>query len=335
MEKENRTIDTVRLAMEILRRIPRKNYTTARQIHEQLMSVNIERDLRNIQKQLKMLCESFDIECDTTSKPYGYRWKSMADGFSMPTLNDQDALLLTLAEQHLKNLLPANVMKSMHGFFDQARKRFDPYSPLEKHSSTQRSREWLNKVRVVAETQPLLPPPIKSEVLETVSNALYGNRWLEVSYKNSAGKANQYQVMPLGLAQQGPRLYLVCRFKGHTNERSLAIHRISAATASSLSFERPKEFDLKKYDADGRFGFGEGEKIQLTFTINKSAGKHLMETPLSKDQKVEELEDGYRICATVVDSKHLRWWLRGFGDDVSNISSADFPHSEVTNLKRG
>lgn len=319
MEDENKTIVTVRLAMEILRRIPRKNYISASELQKQLQNANINRDLRNIQKQLKMLCESFDIECDTTSKPYGYRWKSMSAGFSMPMLNDQDALLLTLAEQHLKNLLPANVMKSMDGFFEQARKRFDPFIELDKHTNTLRAREWLNKVRVVAETQPLLPPPIKAGVLEAVSNALYANRWLAISYKNSAGKSNQYDVMPLGLAQQGSRLYLVCRFDGRNNERSLALHRISAATVSQMIFERPKEFDLKKYDADGRFGFGEGKKIQLSFAIDKNAGKHLLETPLSKDQKVVELDDGYRISATVMDTGHLRWWLNGFGDGIWNV----------------
>lgn len=316
MEDDNKTIATVRLAMEILRRIPRKNYISAPQLQEQLQNAKIKRDLRNIQKQLKMLCESFDIECDTTSKPYGYRWKSTAGGFSMPMLNDQDALLLSLAEQHLKNLLPANVMKSMEGFFEQARKRFDPFIELDKHTNTLRAREWLKKVRVVAETQPLLPPPIKAGVLEAVSNALYANRWLTISYKNSAGKSNQYDVMPLGLAQQGPRLYLVCRFEGHNNERSLALHRIAIAAVSQMIFERPKEFDLKKYDADGRFGFGEGKKIQVSFMIDKKAGHHLLESPLSKDQVVEDLEDAYRISATVVDTGHLRWWLNGFGDKV-------------------
>ncbi|WP_257266243.1 hypothetical protein [Endozoicomonas sp. ONNA2] len=36
-------------------------------------------------------------------------------------------------------------------------------------------------------------------------------------------------VMPLGLAQQGPRLFLVCRFKGYDDERNLAMHRMLSA----------------------------------------------------------------------------------------------------------
>ncbi len=47
--------------------------------------------------------------------------------------------------------------------------------------------------------------------------------------------------MPLGLAQQGQRMYLVCRFDGYNNERSIAVHRVRKATVSSFGFERPKE----------------------------------------------------------------------------------------------
>jgi len=109
-------------------------------------------------------------------------------------------------------------------------------------------------------------------------------------------------------------LYLVCRFRGYDNERSLALHRIMTARVSTLGFERPKEFDLRQYDDDGRFGFGEGERIKLTFRIDKDVGRHLLESPLSVDQQVVELEEAYEITATVVDSEMLRWWVRGFGD---------------------
>jgi predicted DNA-binding transcriptional regulator YafY len=126
--------------------------------------------------------------------------------------------------------------------------------------------------------------------------------------------------MPLGLVQQGPRLYLVCRYRGYDNERNLALHRILSAEMSTLTFERPKEFDLKKYDDDGRFGFGDGEKIRLSFRIKRDAGLHLLESPLSSDQQVVELDDGtLEITATVVDSAMLEWWLRGFGDAVTDM----------------
>jgi predicted DNA-binding transcriptional regulator YafY len=140
-----------------------------------------------------------------------------------------------------------------------------------------------------------------------------------VDYENASGKRTQADVMPLGLAQQGPRLFLVCRFKDYDNERTLALHRILSAQASKFTFERPKDFDLEQYDNDGRFGFGEGKRIKLTFRIQKEAGYHLLESPLSEDQQVLVLDDAYEITATVVDSAMLDWWLRGFGDALYSV----------------
>ena len=314
MSKRPDTKETVLLALELMRRIPRNRKVTAKELHEQLADTEVGRDLRTVQRQLEMLSEHFDIERDDRNKPYGYRWKDRAKGLALPMLTEQESLLLTLAEQHLRSLLPANLMKSMDGFFTQARANLAPYS------NAKREREWLKKVRVVSTTQPLLPPKVKPGVFEQVSNALYANQWLAVDYENAAGKCTQAEVMPLGLAQQGPRLYLVCRFQGYDNERSLALHRIHNANASTLTFERPKDFDLEKYDNDGRFGFGEGKRIRLTFRINKEAGFHLLESPLSGDQYVVELDDSYEISATVVDTAMLDWWLRGFGEAVCSVT---------------
>lgn len=67
-------------------------------------------------------------------------------------------------------------------------------------------------------------------------------------------------------------------------------------------------------------GYGDGTKIRLIFQITQSAGLHVLECPLSLDQQVVELESGYAITATVVDSDMLDWWLRGFGDGVTFIN---------------
>lgn len=314
MSKRSDTSETVVLALELLRRIPRDRYVTASELHEELRHIGIQRDLRTVQRQLEMLSEHFDVERDVRVRPFGYRLKKMAQGMAVPTLSEQDSLLLTLAEQHLRNLLPAGLLKSMQGFFTQARRNLAPYS------QAQQSREWLSKVRVVSESQPLLAPVIKPGVFEAVSNALYGNFWLELDYKNSAGKQSVVDVMPLGLAQQGTRLYLVCRYRGYENERSLALHRIMGASVTPHAFERPAQFDLERYDDDGRFGFGSGKQIRLVFHIGKTAGYHLLESPLSACQSVVEHDDTYEITANVVDSARLDWWLNGFGTQVSRIS---------------
>lgn len=311
MRRKPKNLETVRLAIELLRRIPRGRKVSAAALHAQISDMDIGRDIRTIQRQLEMLSEHFGIEQDDSSKPYGYSWKEGA-GISLPGMTGQEALILRLAEERLRNLLPASLLKSMDGFFAQAMRSLGP------GRNAQLERQWLDKVRIVSTTQPLLPPTIGPGILEEVSNALFGNRWLHVDYENAAGKRSEADVMPLGLAQQGPSLYLVARYRGYDNERCLALHRIHTAEASTLTFERP-DFDLKTFDDNGRFGLGAGELISITFEITKGAGLHLLEARLSEDQQVEELEKHYRITATVIDSEWLWRWIRAFGRAIRDV----------------
>ena len=313
-------LDTVVLALELLKRIPRGRKITASELHQQLQSQGFERDLRSIQRQLEALSTRFEIERDDRSKPYGYSWKARAPGLSLPGLSTQESLLLALAQQQLAPLLPASVSKSLDGYFKTARANIDP------RAGRARDADWLAKVRVVSQTQPLLPPSIRPEVFEAVSDALYRDEWLEIVYTRPRSKPRPSRVMPLGLCQQGPRLFLVCQFDGFSDYRIVALHRMQSAKSTGLRFERPVDFNLDRYIGDGKFGFGEGKRVRLTFCITKAAGEHLLETPLSVDQTVEDLGEHYRISATVVESGHLTRWLRGFG---SNVDQAVFSESTM------
>lgn len=97
MAKRPDTKETVLLAVELLRRIPRNRKVSASELLEQVAPLNL--DIRTIQRQMAMLSEHFDIERDETNKPYGYKWKENAKGLALPMLSEQDSLLLTLAEQ--------------------------------------------------------------------------------------------------------------------------------------------------------------------------------------------------------------------------------------------
>jgi predicted DNA-binding transcriptional regulator YafY len=310
------SMETVQLTIELLHRIPRQHKITANELQAQLAAAGYKRDLRSIQRQLKQIAENFDVECDDRSKPFGFRWKEKARGLTLPGLNQHESLLLRLAEQHLRNLLPPKLMASMDGYFRQAR------ANLQHPTKANLEKEWLKKVRVVSATQPLLPPAINDEIFTQISDALYNNLWLKIVYRNAAGKETEARVMPLGLAQQGVHLYLVCRFDGYDNERSLALHRFVSAALGTMTFARPTEFELNRYDDDGRFGFGDGHRIRLSFCIKKEAGYHLLEAKLSTDQIVEEMDDHYRISAALVDTAMLDRWLLGFGGDVWGIEKS-------------
>jgi predicted DNA-binding transcriptional regulator YafY len=315
MAKRPGGIETVLFTLELLRHIPRSRKVSAAELHEQLSSGGYDRDIRTIQRQLKTLSEHFPIELDEKSKPFGYRWAKDAKGLALPVLSEQESLLLQLAEQQLRNLLPDSLMKSLKSLFRQARANLSGESP----GGAKRDKEWLSKVRVISTTLPLIAPDLKPGVFEHVSNALYGNRWLTLNYRSFNSKTATCEVMPLGLAQQGPRLYLVCRYRGFDNERTLAMHRILSAKALTLTFERPREFDFVTYEADGRFSYGEGRRVRLSFLIEQDMAMILQESPLSADQVVRDVDGKFRITATVVESILLDRWLLAYSPEISKL----------------
>jgi len=318
------TQDPVKLSLEILKRIPRYGKVSASELHRQLQGAGYGRTLRSIQRQLDALCQQFDIECDDSSKPYGYRWKAQAQGLSLPGLSLQEAVVLNLAKQYLHSVLPSSIVQSMSGFFAQAESSLKAVQWDASGQTARRSKDqqWPQKVRLIGSAMPLLPAPIKPDLLSAVTEALYRDQWLNIEYRNSQGKRTRATIMPLGLAQQEARTYLVCRFEGYDNERSLALHRILSAENTPHHFERPKDFDLNQYQADGRFAFGNGQTTRLHFKIKKSAGLHLLESRLSKDQIVIEHADHYEITATVVNSILLKRWILSFGQDIEVLSDA-------------
>lgn len=306
--------ETLLMTLAMLDMIPKVGKISASEIHARLLEMGFERDLRSIQRQLEVLSSHFSIERDDCSKPYGYKWGRDAKGISIPGLTLDESLLLNIAEKYLRNLMPYSLKQAMDGFFNQARFNLGnvPDEKLE--------RRWLSKVRVVSTGVELLAPQIQAGVLETISQALFHETWLELEYVNQDSERKNHRVRPLGLAQQGSRLVLVVRFEGYENERNLAVSRINKATDTHLPFPAVKGFDLEAYEKSGGFGYSHGKTIQLKFRIDKKLGMFLTESRLSKDQTVNHLDTQLEISATVVESEHLVWWLRGFGRQVEVLA---------------
>ncbi|NBI42069.1 WYL domain-containing protein [[Haemophilus] felis] len=313
MTTRTTNLDATLYLIEMLKLIPKHSVISAPELKEKLEEIGFKRDIRSIQRTLKTLCEHFDIECDDRSKPYGYRWKSHSSGMSVVNLSIQQSLVLKLAEQQLKYMLPPNIMAYMKPFFEEA-------NYLVSEARDKPEYQWLGKVKAVPTSQPLIPAKLDENVFNTVSQALFQNKMLNIEYCNQIGKIHQARVMPLALAPQGATIYLVVRYEGFEDNRLLALHRIQSAEMSTFSFERPADFNLKIYQEKGYLAFGEGTKVRLTFTLARWAGFHLTETPLSEDQIIlEQTDDYYRFQATVADTMMLNWWLRRFGDDIWDI----------------
>ena len=318
-EKEDNS-SAIKIRLEILTLIPKRpKKISSTEIYQKLTALGYQRTERSIQRALTDLCEQFDqLECDDRAKPYAYCWKEKSVGLNLPMLNEAQSLVLRLAQQQLKLLLPHNVMASMEGFFTQANEN------LAYDADKKAAKEWLKKVAVAPTSQPLIPAKCSMEIFDQISSALYHNKMLKITYRNQANETHEAWVKPLAFVQQGASNYLVAQYEGQSDYRHLALHRFLAAEASTLSFDRPADFSLKKHMDDQRFGFGQGNKIRLRFKIEKAAGFHLTETPLSEDQHIELQGDYYQVEATVVESAMLDWWLAKFGEQIQQIERLPF-----------
>jgi len=301
----------------MLRLVPRyPQKATVQHIRLTLHGEGFEVTERTVQRDLNELSLVFPLTVDDREKPYGWSWQKDAPSFSLPGLTTLEAVTMTMAEQHLNQLLPVSMLKQLKPYFDAARQR------LKEEPQPHRGRSWLDKVRTVPPTQPLIPPKLEHEVQSVITDALLHEKQVEIKYRKRGEDVDViYRIHPLALVQRGPMLYLYCRMFDYEDARTLAMNRIRSATILDDAALYPKDFSIDEQIDAGVWGFDEQEKTRIVMVFSKGFGDHLLESPLSKDQVTEELDDGViKVSATVAVTSQLRWWLMGFGAGVEVLS---------------
>lgn len=181
-------------------------------------------------------------------------------------------------------------------------------------------------MRSVPAWQPLLAPTIDAEIRDTVYQALLEEKQLRAGYQKPwEDEPTEYIVHPLGLIQRGVSIYLVCTFDGYDDLRLLALHRIRSVEPLPKPARRPLGFDLDQAIDDGLLGMGGSrQSIQLVAKFYKPVAQHLLDTPLSADQVVEDVDTYHlQITATVLHTAQIEWWLRSFGSEVEVLKPAE------------
>ena len=297
--------------MKLMPRYPSKISTT--QLKEQLEDLGYLPTMRMVQRDLEMLASVLPLICDDREKPYGWSWHKDALGVQ-PAMDPIEALTFSLAEQYLEPIMPGKSFNRIKIFFDRAN------SVLKEVKRNQISR-WRKRVRVEPQWQRLLPANIDREVEAEIYDALLRKRQLSVTYLNRNAKSAKRRIVnPLGLVLRGSIHYLICTMDEDVkNPRFLPLHRFKSAEWSGEDAYEPMGFSIDKYLEENNLGYLYSSKaIKLDVVFYGSAGFHLSETPLSKDQKIfeDKKRGGMRVKATLEDTAQLRWWLLGFSDQV-------------------
>lgn len=303
---------TLSRMMAMLRHIPRhprKIDTNA--LLQRLESAGYDISLRSIQRDLNDLSCILPLVSDS-GRPQGWSWQADADPFHLPFLDPQAALTFHLVERHLNTLLPESTLNYLAPWFRTAA------AVLE--ADDKGVTRWPDKVRVLPRGLRLQSPPIDPGVHATLYDALLQERQVTVRYlQRQATEPKEYLVHPLGVVTRDTVIYLVCTMWSFTDVRQLALHRMQSATMLEEACSRPEGFCLDGYIAAGAFGYPESsDTIELEARFTTHSAAHLTECPLADDQQIVPDGTGFvRVRATVLDTKELRWWLLGFGDQVT------------------
>jgi predicted DNA-binding transcriptional regulator YafY len=290
-------------------RYPRKIDTTT--LLERLENAGYDISLRSIQRDLNELSSILPLMSDS-ARPQGWSWQADAEQFQLPFLDPQAALTFHLVERYLDTLLPESTLTYLAPWFRTAKAVLE----ANEHGVTQ----WPDKVRVLPRGLRLQSPPVDASVHATLYDALLQERQVSIRYlQRQATEPREYVLHPLGVVVRDTVSYLVCTMWEFTDVRQLALHRMQAATLLDTPCRRPEAFSLDGYIAAGAFGYPESsETLEFDALFTTDAAAHLFECPLADDQRI--VPDGpgmVRVTATVLDTKELRWWLLGFGDQVT------------------
>ncbi len=305
--------------VEILRRIPRNRRITAEELRQALASDGIEISTRTMQRTLKTIseCGRFDVECDTRERPYGYRRVELLSNLGLDTMTPSEALLLRLVEERMRFQLPPSISKGLSHLYDEAKAFFS------EGKADNRKKLWQKKVCYIPASLPQVPAQVKPRIFDVISEALYLDVKINLTYINSEEKKTKAYVMPLGLVQQDSRLYLICQFDGFDNYRHLALHRICQASLTTTHFARPKNFSLSHYVADRHFNYSNGEKVNWIVEFESDVmALNLKETPFNATQTLTKTKAGlWRLEVVIEDSIWLDGWVAAY-KKVARIKSS-------------
>lgn len=294
--------------LRLLPRYPRKGAVT--NLLQSLNRLGFETTIRTIQRDLNALALSFPIVADD-AKPQGWSWAKDAPQLNFPEHDQQTAINFLVARMHLDKMLPKNSLSYLKPWFKAA----DDALNIQGVSPGQLN----DKIRIVSRSYQLQPPNIDSEILDTIYDALLREKCIQLNYSSrSKDQSQDYVVHPLAMVIIDTVSYLVVIFEGHADIRHLAVQRINKINSLDQPRIQLDDFDLDDYIARGGFGLKQSSlDLNLKFRLKTVWAKHLEETPMTGDQKLTQLHDGWTMVeATVPDTSQIRWWLRGFGSDL-------------------
>ncbi|MBU2288161.1 MAG: WYL domain-containing protein, partial [Gammaproteobacteria bacterium] len=264
---------------------------------------------RTIERDLEALASMFPIT-HGASVPYDWHWMK-GGAFGLLGLSTTDALSLHLVERYLQPILPDAIRAQLKSAFDLAAAK------LAAQKTSNPLGDWPSKVAVVNTGLTVVPAPIDATALRVVQEALLAGEQVEVEYIRADAEVPKTQTLhPLGLVLCGPTTYLIATAFRHATPRIYAMHRVRAARRLYAPASSPMGFSLRAYIDEGGLQFGDGRRIRLQAWVSQRLGAVMADAKLEPRQRLEPVDGGFLLRATLAHSWKLRWWILSKSGDI-------------------
>ena len=329
---------TLTRLLDLLQAIPRRSSVSAQDLHTRLTERGHAVTIRSVQRDLQMLREHFPLEVNENSKPHSWRWGVEADQ-GIGGMNAHEALMVALAEKHLRTALPGHMADSFDTVFEEAHRR------LKKIDGPAGMPRWIDKVAVVSPGLMQLAPEVDKGMRRVLSTALLEGEQVEVYYARVSPTtpervhSQHYILHPLGMVLRGSITYLIASQGWGRPPGFYALHRFRRARPLGHPVRLPSpEWTLDGWLASGQAQFGmhpDKPPLALSLACSQMMANMIREAPLGPDQEIESMADGRRhVQVTVADTWELRWWLLGRSADVQVLAPVALREAIRQSLKQ-
>lgn len=265
---------------------------------------------RTLQRDLERLSKNGLVECHDEGRPY--RWASpyRKAKQTYPSASTTDALAFVLAAPYLKRRLPAEVFQKLTPRILEAEKQLDQLQ-------TNRLANWHKKVRSLPGGRPLRTAQQTEQIWQQVSEAVLAEQQLMICYRAHNAEPTERIVNPLAVVVRETKSYLIATVGEHTKPALFAINRINKAEQTHRPAQVPPDFDLTELINSGRFGWAAKGKVQLKAHIREGVAAKLQETPISDDQSITAINEGWHLLeAEVPDDRETLWWIFSMNHNI-------------------
>ncbi len=264
-------------------------------------------DVRTIQRDLLALSREFPLETRQEGRTNFWYFRKNTQNH-WPAMSPDTALAVMMANQNLKPLIPESAQRGFDPIINQAKQTLS----LQDRSGYSR---WVKSVRIIPKGVFSKPPAVSTEVVNAIYQSIAKQRQLRIVKDGTESDVN-----PLGVAQRGQTLYLVCSYYTYDDIRITALHRIQSAQPLMTDLITPAGFDLDEVLNSGIMSWqlDPGKPKQFELEVSDDAVGYFEENQINDSQSIKSAgKNNHRVSFNTEDTLEIRQWLLGFGGEIS------------------